>query len=77
MTQEMVRALEDKDLSQVIAWAQDETAMRAEKRRHDTIANIKELAAAVGVSVTINAKRGRPAKAKSLPEATVAKTPRH
>ena len=65
MTQEMVRALADKDLSQVIVWAQDEVTARAEKRRHDTIAKIKELAGAVGVSVTINGRRGRPPKAKS------------
>jgi len=64
MTQEMIRALADKDLGQVIAWAQDEAAAREDKRRHDTIAKIKELAGAVGVSVTINGKRGRPPKTK-------------
>jgi hypothetical protein len=64
MTQEMVRALADKDLSQVIAWAQDELGARAEKRRHETIAKIRELAGAVGVSVTINGRRGRPPKGK-------------
>ena len=64
MTQEMVRALADKDLSQVIAWAQDELGARAEKRRHETIAKIRELAGAVDVSVTINGRRGRPPKAK-------------
>ena len=64
MTQEMVRALGDKDLSEVIAWAQDELRVRAEQRKHDTIAQIKELAGTVGVSITINGKRGRPPKAK-------------
>jgi hypothetical protein len=64
MTQEMIKALPDRDLSQVIAWAQEEVTVRAEKRRHDTIAKIKELAGAVGVSVTINGKRGRPSKGK-------------
>ena len=65
MTQEMIRALPDKDLSQVIAWAQDELGARAEKRRHETIAKIRELAGAVGVSVTINGRRGRPPKGKA------------
>ena len=65
MPQELVRALSDRDLSQVIAWAQNEEALRAEKRKHDTIAKIKELAGAVGVSVTINGKRGRPPKTKA------------
>lgn len=73
MTQESVRALADKDLSQVIAWAQDEISVRAEKRRHDTIARIKELPGAEGISLTFNGKRGRPPKAK---EAASVKTPK-
>jgi hypothetical protein len=64
MTQEMIKALPDKDLTQVIAWAHDEVTVRAEKRRHDTIAKIKELAGAEGILLTINGKRGRPPKGK-------------
>ena len=67
MTQEMIRALPDRELTQVITWAQDEAMVRENKRKHDTIAKIKELAGAVGVSVTINGKRGRPPKAKTEP----------
>jgi len=67
MTQETVRALSDTDLSQVVAWAQEEIRTRAEKRKQETIAKIKELAGAVGVSVAIGGVRGRPAKTK--PEA--------
>jgi hypothetical protein len=67
MTQEAVRALPDKELTQVIAWAQDEALVRENKRKHDTIARIKELAGAVGVSITIHGKRGRPQKAKTEP----------
>jgi hypothetical protein len=63
MTQETVQALADKDLTQVIAWAQDEQRVRAEQRKHDTIAKIKEMAGAA--SVTIHGKRGRPQKAKT------------
>jgi hypothetical protein len=64
MTQEAVKALADKDLALVIGWAQDEQRARAEQRKHDTIAKIKELAGAAGVSITINNRRGRPPKAK-------------
>jgi hypothetical protein len=64
MTQETVRTLADKELTQVIAWAQDEQRVRAEQRKHDTIAKIKEIAGAAGISVSIHSKRGRPKKAK-------------
>ena len=64
MTQEMVRALSDQMLTQVEGWAREERAARTEKRRLETIAKIKELAGAVGVSVTFNGKRGRPPKRK-------------
>lgn len=62
MTIETVRALSDADLSQVADWAQAEIKARAEKRKQETIAKIKELAGAVGVSVAIGGQRGRPVK---------------
>jgi hypothetical protein len=65
MTQDAIRALTDADLSQVVVWAQDEIKARAEKRRQDTIAKIKEMAGAVGVSVAIGGVRGRPVGAKA------------
>jgi len=65
MTQETAWALADEDLMQVIAWAQDEQQARAEQRKHDTIAKMKEMAGAAGVSVSIHSKRGRPSKAKT------------
>jgi hypothetical protein len=65
MTQETVRALPDVDLTQVIAWAQAELKERAEKRKQETIAKIKELAGAVGVTVAIGGVRGRPKKVKT------------
>jgi hypothetical protein len=65
MTQETVRALADKELTQVIAWAQDEQKLRAEQRKNDTIAKIKEMAGAAGISVSIRSKRGRPQKPKA------------
>jgi hypothetical protein len=45
----------------VVGWAQEEIRARAEKRKQDTIAKIKELAGAVGVSVIIDGQRGRSA----------------
>jgi hypothetical protein len=68
MTQETVRALPDADLMQVVAWAQSEIKARAEKRKQETIARIKELAGEVGVSVAIGGVRGRPKKHHSRQE---------
>jgi hypothetical protein len=64
MTQEAIKALGDAELSQVVAWAQAEIKARAERRKQETIARIKELAGTVGVSVTIGGARGRPVKGK-------------
>jgi hypothetical protein len=64
MTQEVVRALSDTDLSQVIIWAQEEIKTRTERRKQEAIAKIKALASQVGVSVSIAGVRGRPATAK-------------
>jgi len=66
MTIETVRALPDADLAQVAAWAQAEIKTRAEKRKQETIAKIKELAGAVGVTVAIGGTRGRPLKPKTV-----------
>ena len=62
MTQEMVKALPDADLSQVITWAQEEIKTRAERRKQEAIAKIRALASQVGVSVSIAGVRGRPAR---------------
>lgn len=62
MTQETVKALNDSELALVIDWANTEIRARAEKRKQDTIAKIKELAGAVGVTVAISGARGRPVK---------------
>jgi hypothetical protein len=64
MTPETVRTLSDSELVQVIAWAQAETKARTERRKQETIAKIKAMAAEVGVSIAIKGGRGRPAKEK-------------
>ncbi len=58
-----VRVLPDDELAQVIVWATQERDARTEKRKQDTIARIKEMAASVGVAVSISGQRGRPPKA--------------
>jgi len=62
MTQEMVKALSDGELVQVIAWAQGEQKTRTERRKQETIAKIKELAKSIEVGVKIEGQRGRPSK---------------
>ena len=67
MTQETVRAWEDAELVLVIAWAEDERRGREQKRKQDTIAKIKEMAGAAGISVSIHGKRGRPSHKPEVP----------
>jgi hypothetical protein len=64
MTREALKALSDSDLSEVMAWGEEERKARAEKRKQEAIAKIRELAGAVGVTVAIGGARGRPARAK-------------
>jgi hypothetical protein len=64
MTQETIKALPDNELPQVIAWAQDEIKLRAERRKEEAIAKIKALADSVGVKIAIGGVRGRPARLK-------------
>jgi hypothetical protein len=65
MTQDAIRGLTDADLAQVMLWGQAEVKARAERRKQETIAKIKELAGAVGVTVAIGGQRGRPVAAKA------------
>jgi hypothetical protein len=67
MTIEAVKALSDVDLAQVVAWGQAEIKARAEKRKQETIAKIKEMAGLVGVTVAIGGTRGRPTKSQTTP----------
>jgi hypothetical protein len=65
MTLDMVKALSDGELVQVIAWAQGEQKARAERRKQETIAKIRELARSAGVAVSIDGARGRPSRHKT------------
>ena len=62
---EEVRALGDSELAAFIAAGQEEQKARAEKRRQEAIARIKEIAAREHITVNINGQRGRPAGVKS------------
>jgi hypothetical protein len=62
MTQDAVKALSDGELEQVIGWAQAERKMRADRRKHETIVKIRELAQSVGISINLSGMRGRPAR---------------
>jgi hypothetical protein len=61
MTQDMVKALNDSELAQVIVWAEDEKKARAERKKRETIAKIKEMARSVEVGIKIEGVKGRPA----------------
>jgi hypothetical protein len=69
MTQDAIRALSDEELTQVISWAQAEVKTRAERRKLDTIAKIKELARSIELGIKIEGTRGRPAKRSADPAA--------
>jgi hypothetical protein len=62
MTRDAIRILSDAELEQVAVWARDEAHDRAVKRKQETIAKIRDLAASAGVHVKINGARGRPAR---------------
>jgi hypothetical protein len=60
MRQEMIAALSDGELTQVMSWVQAEQKARDGKRKAEAIAKIKQLAQSVGVAVNFGGKRGRP-----------------
>jgi len=60
ITQDVIKGLKDDELPLIEGWIQTERAERADKRKRDTIARIRELAAGVGISVAIEGVRGRP-----------------
>jgi hypothetical protein len=67
ITLEQIKSLPDDELSMFVEAGKDEQNARAERKKQETIARIKELAGTVGVRVAIGGARGRPAKAKAQP----------
>jgi len=64
ITAEMIKSLSDDELDRFIGAAAEEKKARAERRKQETIARIRELAGSVGVRVNIGGARGRPVKAR-------------
>jgi hypothetical protein len=59
VTIEAIKSLLDDDLDRFIDSGMEEKRVRAERRKQETIARIKELAESVGVAVAIGRTRGR------------------
>jgi hypothetical protein len=59
VTIDAIRGLSDDDLNRFIDSGMEEKRARAERRKQETIARIKELAESVGVAVAIGRTRGR------------------
>ena len=64
MKQDEIKALSDGELAEVLRWTQNETQARAERRRQETIAKIRELAGSIDMPVRLGT-RGRPPKPKT------------
>jgi hypothetical protein len=60
VTIEAIRSLSDDDLDKLIDSGVEEKRVRTERRKQETIAKIKELAATVGVPVSFGGTRVRP-----------------
>jgi len=67
ITLEQIKSLPDDELGKFVEAGQEEQKARAERKKQETIARIKELAGTVGVRVAIGGARGRPVKAKAHP----------
>jgi len=65
ITDETIKNLSDDELNRVVDAGTREQKARAERKKQETIARIKELAGAVGVRVAIGGARGRPVKARA------------
>lgn len=63
-----IKSLSDEELDKFISAGERERADRAERKKQETIARIRELAETVGIQVAIGGARGRRAKAKPTRE---------
>ncbi len=67
ITVETIMSFSDEELNRFVDAGKEEQKARAERKKQETIARIKELAGTVGVRVAIGGARGRPVKAKRQP----------
>ena len=63
ITAETIKNLPDDELARLLETGKQEQKERAERKKRETIARIRELAGAVGVRIAIGGARGRPVKA--------------
>jgi hypothetical protein len=68
MKADEIKALSDSDLAEVCRWADSETQARAERRKQETIAKIRELAGSIDMPIKLGT-RGRPPKQKTQKKA--------
>jgi hypothetical protein len=59
MTQDAIKALSDSELLQVNEWIRDEQKARADHKKRETIAKIRELGRTVGVSIKVEETKGK------------------
>lgn len=64
ITVEAIKNLPDDELAKLVEAGRQEQKDRAERKKRETIARIRELADAVGVRIAIGGAKGRPVKAK-------------
>lgn len=67
-TEDSIKAMTDKDLSAFILVAQAEKARREQQRKDETIAKIRALAGAEGLTVSIAGLRGQRPRTKQRPK---------
>jgi hypothetical protein len=65
ITADAVKSLSDDELARFVEAGIEEQQARAERKKQETIAKIKQLAGSVGVRIAIGGVRGRPVKAKA------------
>lgn len=63
-----IKSLSDEELDRFINAGERERAERAERKKQETIARIRELAETVGIQVAIAGARGRRTKTKAVRE---------
>lgn len=65
ITEEAIKSLPDDELNRFVDAGKQEQKARAERKKQETIARIRQLAGSVGVRIAIGGARGRPVKARA------------
>ncbi len=73
ITPDTIKSLSDEELEKFISAGERERAERAERKKQETIARIRELAEAGGIRVAIGGAKSRRAKSKPARESASGK----